>query len=56
MKIEFENSIKNLSFFSSTGHQNYLDKSLSLWVYIFKTRKNLFLFIKKNIIIKNQQI
>ena len=29
MKIEFENSIRRLSFFlPSTGHQNYLDKSL----------------------------
>ena len=49
MKIEFENSIRKLrGFLSSTGHQNCLDKPLSMWVYIFKTCTNLVLFTNEN--------
>ena len=46
MKIEYENSVRIFS--PSTGHQNCLDKSLSLWVYIFKTCANLVLFTNEN--------
>ena len=34
MKIEFENSIRRLSFVLSTGHQNCLDKSLAIYIYV----------------------